>query len=149
MKTWALGILFILMIWCAIAQDAKAAAPLNLQTCIITPTTGGVAGCPFADVLLAPVGPTSLVRSTVNNAQGWRPFSSLHALDQVYAADGAWHVLGTITPALQPSTPLPPPVVTTPPMCPPPVPPKDTWVAMQWSCSVANKVATCTAPLSP
>jgi hypothetical protein len=116
-STWALLILFCLMLWCAVAQDAKAAT--NLQVCTAPPISqavGSVAGCPTGSFLFSPVLPTTLVRSQVNNTQGWRAFSSLHAMDQVYAADGQWHVLGSLVVAR--SAPDPPsgsPPVTTPP----------------------------------
>lgn len=137
---------FLAVMACAVVP--AHAATLTLQTCAAVPTTGGVAGCPSASVAFTPVAPTSLVRSQVHGVQGWRAFSNLAPADEVYAADGAWHVLSTITAALAPTSPVPPPVVT-PPVCPPPAPPKDTWVPMQWTCSVANGIATCTAPAPP
>jgi hypothetical protein len=88
-----------------------AFAAVNIQTCTTTPTTGGLIGCPTANVVFAPVAPTTLVRSAVNGAQAWRPFSTLQPADQVVSAtDGAWHALNTLTVA---TTTTPP--VTTPP----------------------------------
>lgn len=93
---------------------AHAATPVNLQQCAVTPTTGGLLGCPTASVTFGPVSPSTLVRSGVNSAQGWRVFSSLNSADSVYAQDGSWHILSTITPALG-STPPPvtPPATAT------------------------------------
>lgn len=126
----------------------QAATPVNLQVCLTAPTSsspGNVAGCPAGSFLFAPVAPDSLVRSQVNHAQGWRPFKTLQPADQAYAADGTWHALSTITAALAPTSGVPPPVVT-PPAC---LPEPDRYIAMQWTCSVAGKVATCTAPIPP
>jgi hypothetical protein len=129
-----LGLLFL-------AVSAHAA--VNLQTCSVTPTSGGVMGCPTVSMTFTPVSSTSLVRSQVNSIQGWRPFNTLAANDEVYTADGNWHTLSSIQPALQPITPAPPipPGVQTPPAT--------VWVSMNWTCSIANNLATCTAPLTP
>lgn len=134
------AILLCLLAALVFAKPAHSAA-LNLQTCTVTPTTGGIAGCPAANALFGPVAPTTLVRSqpTSNGPQGWRAFSSLKSTDQVYAQDHAWHTLSTVQPSLA-QTPAPgsPPVVT---------PPADQWIALNWTCSIANNTATCTAPL--
>lgn len=134
------AILLALLLTVAFAHSAHAAA-VNLQTCTVTPTSGGVAGCPSVDVTYAPVSATTLVRSQVNNIQGWRAFSTLLPNDQVYAADGSWHVLGGLTVAR--SAPAPP--VTTPPAQNPPtvvsVPPQ------VWTCTTTVTLVTCTSPL--
>lgn len=122
-------------------ERSHAGTPLNLQVCTTTPGSGGLVGCPLANVSFAPVSAASRVRSQVNAVQGWRAFSSLTASDAVYAQDGAWHTLSTITPAL---TSIPP--VSTPPAC---APTPDVYVPMNWTCAVANGVATCTAPVKP
>jgi hypothetical protein len=93
----------------------SAHAAVNLQTCSVTPTLGGVMGCPSASMTFTPVSSTSLVRSQVNSIQGWRPFNTLAASDEVYTADGTWHTLSSIQPALQPITPVPLPVIVPPP----------------------------------
>lgn len=103
------------------AEPAPAATAVNLQTCTVTPTTGGLMGCPTADVVFAPVAPTTLVRSAVSGSQGWRAFSTLAPADSVVLNDGTWHALSTLTVAQAPSTPPTPPV-TPPPVVPPPVP---------------------------
>lgn len=136
------------MAWAAAPSHA---ATVSLQTCTVAPTSsavGSVAGCPSGSFLFAPVAPTTLVRSQAGGVQSWKAFSALIPTDQVYASDYAWHVLSSITPALQPASPVPPPVVT-PPACPPPAPPVTTWAPMNWTCSIANGVATCTAPAPP
>jgi len=92
-----------------------AGAAVNLQTCTVTPTSGGLIGCPLPSVVFAPVSPTTLVRSQVAGVQGWRPFSALKPVDSVVSADGQWHTLSSITPALQPSTTPSPPVIVPPP----------------------------------
>lgn len=89
-----------------------AGAAVNLQTCTVTPTSGGVAGCPTANLAFAPVSPSSWVRSVVNGTQAFRPFSTLKPADTVWT--GSWQPLSAITPALQPSTPVPAPVVVPP-----------------------------------
>lgn len=115
MKHWiiviALGLLFV---------SLKSHAAVNLQTCSGTLAPGaGLLGCPQLSLGFTPVSPKTLVRSIVDNTQGFRAFGSLSSADQVYAADGNWHVLSTIQPALQPITPAPPtpapPVVVPPP----------------------------------
>jgi hypothetical protein len=104
---------------CASAAT-HAATAVNLQTCAVTPTAGGLVGCPTAQVNFSPVAPTTLVRSSVNGVQGWRAFSTLTPTDLVVAApDFGWHALNTITVALQPPTTPTPPV--TPPVTPPPI----------------------------
>lgn len=131
------------------APRAHAAAPLTLQTCTVAPTStaiGSVAGCPGGSFLFAAVAPATLVRFQVSGVQGWRAFNALSPTDQVYASDYAWHVLASITPALQPPSTAPP--VTLPPPPAPPVCP-DKIVPLQWACSVTNRVATCTAPVPP
>ncbi len=122
---------------------ARAATAVNLQVCTVTPGASGLIGCPAASVTFAAVTPTSLVRSQVNGVQGWRAFANLQPVDQVVAQDGAWHALGSLTVAM-----LTPPPVTIPPVTTPPVVPvADVWVPMNWTCSIANNVATCTAPV--
>lgn len=140
MKTLCALVAAFLLAMCAVSH---AATSVNLQTCTVTPTSGGLIGCPTASVSFAPVAPTTLVRSQVAGAQGWRPFSTLKPTDSVVSADGQWHVLSSITPALQPTSP--PPVVI-PPVVPPPT---DVWVPLSWTCSIANHLATCTAPVTP
>ena len=103
-----------------LVSSAFAGSPVNLQQCSVTPSTGGLIGCPTANVSFAPVAPTTLVRSQVAGAQAWRAFSTLQPADLVVSsADGGWHALSSITPALLPVS-TPPPVVT-PPVTPPPV----------------------------
>jgi hypothetical protein len=83
-----------------------AATAVNLQTCTTTPTTGGLLGCPTANVVFAPVAPTTWVRSVVAGTQGWRAYSTLKPTDQVYT--GVWVLLSAITVALQPTSTMPP-----------------------------------------
>lgn len=130
------------------APARAAASPLTLQTCTSAPTSttpGSVAGCAPGNFLFAAVSANTLVRTSTGGFQSWKAFGTLASTDEVYGSDYAWHLLGSITPALQPTSPVPPPVGT-PPACPP-VP--DRYVPMQWTCSVANGVATCTAPITP
>lgn len=115
MKTSLILFTLAVLALCLSIHDAHAAA-VNLQTCAVTPTLGGVMGCPAVSMTFAPVSSTTLVRSQINAVQGWRPFGSLAANDQVYAADGNWHALSTIQPALQAITPPPPPVVVPAPL---------------------------------
>lgn len=103
---------YLLLLACS---SVLAATPVNLQTCTVVPTTGGIAGCPSANAVMGPVAPSSWVRSIVGGQQAFRPFSTLTPADYVWA--GSWQLLGSITPALQ-STSTPPPVVT-PPVQPP------------------------------
>jgi len=111
---------FVAALTCA-ASIAHAANAVNLQTCAVTPTTGGLVGCPTAQVNFAPVAPTTLVRSQINGVQGWRAFSTLTPADSVVSqADGSWHVLSSITVALQPA-PTPPPPAVPPPVTAPPI----------------------------
>ena len=140
---------FLAAMACA-AVPSRAATAVNIQTCAVAPTTGGLVGCPTAQVNFEPVAPTTLVRSQVGGIQGWRAFSTLTSVDSVVSqADGGWHVLSTITVALQPPT-TPTQPITPPPVIPPPVaPPASTWIPMNWTCSIANNLATCTAPISP
>jgi hypothetical protein len=111
------------LLLCLIAALAfastKVHAAVNLQTCTVTPTSGGVMGCPEGSYGFAAVSPSSLVRSQVNRIQGWRAFNSLSSTDQVYASDYAWHSLGSITPALQTTSPSTPPVTPPPVVIPP------------------------------
>lgn len=96
-----------------------AAAAVNIQSCTVTPTTGGLLGCPTGNAVFVPVGPTTLVRSAVNGAQGWRAFNTLQPADQVYT--GAWVTLSTISVAQSSAPPpVPPPPVVPPPVVPPP-----------------------------
>jgi hypothetical protein len=118
-----------------VAGTCSAATALNLQQCSAL-GSGGLMGCPTAHVSMDAVAPTTLVRSIVANAQGWRTYSTLMPTDTVYGADGQWHVLNTITVATR-TTPTTP-VSTT---CP------DTFVAVTWTCTASNGTATCTAPL--
>lgn len=119
---------------------AFAGTPVNLQQCSVTPSTGGLIGCPTANISFGPVAPTTLVRSQVNGAQAWRAFNTLQPADLVVTPDGAWHTLSAITPALV--------VIPTPPVTPPSTPAStSTWAPLNWSCAIANHVATCTAPV--
>lgn len=110
MKISLLGYLLLL------ACSSVLAAPVNLQTCTVAPTTGGVAGCPTASLIAAPVTPTTWTRSIVNNIQAFRPFSTLKPADFVWA--GSWQPLGSITPALATIPPVTIPPVVTPPVTP-------------------------------
>ena len=140
---------FLAAMACA-AVPSHAATAVNIQTCAVTPTSGGLVGCPTAQVNFEPVSPTTLVRSQVGGIQGWRAFSTLTPADSVVSqADGGWHVLSTITVALQPTTTPTQPVTPPPATAPPVAPAVNVWVPMNWTCSVANNLATCTAPISP
>lgn len=116
LKRDELGVLAAIMLCVAVAST-HAAVPITLQTCAAPPTTGGVMGC--QQVLFAAVAPTTLVRSSVTGVQGWRAFSTLQKADSVYAQDGSWHVLSSITPALLAPPVVIPPVVTPPPAATP------------------------------
>lgn len=126
---------------------ALAVTPVNLQQCSkLSTATPAVIGCPNANISFGPVAPTTLVRSIVSGAQGWRAFNTLKLTDQVnVGGSNPWVPLSSITPNPD-STPTPP---VTPPVVTPPTPPAVTWVSMNWTCSIANNVATCTAPVTP
>jgi len=51
----------------------------------------------------------TLVRSNRRQRAGFRAFNSLKSSDIVYAQDGQWHTLSSITVALQPTSTPPPP----------------------------------------
>jgi len=111
-----LASMLILFLAALVTITVMAATPVNLQTCSATLSPdAGLLGCPQPSVSFAPVSSTTLVRSIVANAQGFRAFNSLKSSDTVYAQDGQWHTLSSITPALQPTSILPPPVVVPPP----------------------------------
>src|SRR5882757_3614686 len=107
--------IILLCLLATLAFGRPTHAAVNLQTCTVPPTSGGLIGCPTASVSFAPVTSTTLVRSIVANAQGFRAFNSLKSSDIVYAQDGQWHTLSSITVALQPTSTPPPPVVVPPP----------------------------------
>lgn len=107
-------ILLCLLVAICCVHHAQAATPVNIQTCTTTPTTGGLIGCPTANVVFAAVAPSTLVRSQVAGAQGWRAFSTLTPADSVVSAtDGGWHPLSSLTVATL-TPPVTPPVVTPP-----------------------------------
>lgn len=110
MKTLCALVAAFLLTMCAVSHAATA---VNLQTCAVTPTTGGLMGCTVTR--FAPVAPETLVRSIVNGGQGWRAFSTLTPSDTVYASDGTWHALSALTVALQPTSTPPPTQVVPPP----------------------------------
>lgn len=137
--------LILLCLLVASLYARSSHASVNLQTCAVTPTSGGLVGCPNASVSYTPVSSATLVRSQVAGVQGWRPYSTLNPADMVVAqSDGSWHALGSLAVATATSTP---PITPVPPT--PPVPVTVQWQAMNWVCSTASNVVTCTAPLSP
>ena len=154
----AFCVLGFLLVLCTYAVAAPAPTPVKLEVCTVTPTIGGVSGCPNASAVFAAVSPTSLVRALVNGGQGWHQYSTLPPDAQVVPnTDYGWHTLSSLTVAMVPPAPPVVPVQPTPPIPPPTPPPPtpiptcapvpDQWVPLTWSCTPANGVMTCTAPL--
>lgn len=103
-------------------RHVQAGTSVSLQTCTVAPSTGGLLGCPSANVMFAPVGPATLVRSAVKGIQGWRAFSTLQPSDSVWTAVGGWQVLSTLSPVLA-TVPVIAPPASLPPVLPPALPP--------------------------
>lgn len=98
---------------------------------------------------------TDLVRTIVAGKQVWEPYSTLAVTSSVVdcAGSGTWSNLGALgIPLFSATIPVTPPPVTppvVPPVTPPPVSCPNTFVNVQYTCSVANGIATCVGPVPP
>lgn len=144
-----IAILAALLLALFAVARAKAAPPdpPTVWTCPSAKAGDNAPACAAKPTCAIPKLANDMVRTTLD-IQRWEPYSTLTAGSPVAPCSGGWSTMQLVGIPLFSS--LTPPVVT-PPLPPPPalpIPPADIWVALQWTCQIVHKVATCTAPIT-